>query len=140
MAVDPDLELEQLQAELVAHADKNAPERIYLQRSYDDLDSDWWPRDTSWCEDAIEDYDVEYVRSATAQAELAALRERVRELEETAVCNWRYEESPTWDVWQGECGAMWSLNDGTPADNDMQYCPKCGRLLVAQLATAEGGE
>ena len=24
------------------------------------------------------------------------------------------------------CGEIWTLNDGTPAENNMNYCPKCG--------------
>ena len=24
------------------------------------------------------------------------------------------------------CGEIWTLNDGTPAKNNMNYCPKCG--------------
>ena len=25
-----------------------------------------------------------------------------------------------------ECGQEWCLNDGTPAENNMNYCPTCG--------------
>ena len=25
-----------------------------------------------------------------------------------------------------ECGGAWTIIDGTPADNDMLYCPHCG--------------
>ena len=24
------------------------------------------------------------------------------------------------------CGEIWTLNDGTPEENNMNYCPKCG--------------
>lgn len=24
------------------------------------------------------------------------------------------------------CGQIWTLNDGTPVENNMNYCPKCG--------------
>lgn len=24
------------------------------------------------------------------------------------------------------CGETWTLNDGTPEENNMNYCPKCG--------------
>jgi len=35
-------------------------------------------------------------------------------------------------VWEcSNCGCMWSLNDGgTPHENDMNYCPECGALIV----------
>lgn len=32
-----------------------------------------------------------------------------------------------------ECGCEWFLEDGSPADNDMNYCPNCG-------AKMDGGE
>ena len=31
------------------------------------------------------------------------------------------------------CGEAWVLNDGTPADNNMNFCPRCG-------AEMDGGE
>jgi len=24
------------------------------------------------------------------------------------------------------CGVLWYLEEGTPAENEMNYCPKCG--------------
>ena len=45
-------------------------------------------------------------------------------------CEWKYDEGPTWDYWQGSCGVEWSLIDGTPAENKMNYCPSCGKKLV----------
>ena len=28
------------------------------------------------------------------------------------------------------CGELWSLIDGTPQDNGMNFCPNCGALMV----------
>lgn len=28
-----------------------------------------------------------------------------------------------------ECGLMWSLDEGTPKENEMYYCPKCGSKM-----------
>ena len=28
-----------------------------------------------------------------------------------------------------ECGETWTLIDGTPQDNNMHYCPKCGAIM-----------
>lgn len=28
-----------------------------------------------------------------------------------------------------ECGVVWDLDDGTPKDNEMYYCPKCGAKM-----------
>lgn len=39
------------------------------------------------------------------------------------------------DGWDGvyyecsECGLSWTLNDGTPEENEMCYCPKCGARM-----------
>ena len=34
------------------------------------------------------------------------------------------------DMWQTDCGHDFSLNDGTPSDNDMEFCHYCGKKLV----------
>lgn len=42
------------------------------------------------------------------------------------VCYWQ------WDVdgfWRGSCGIPWWMETGTPKENGMNYCPKCGRCL-----------
>jgi DNA-directed RNA polymerase subunit RPC12/RpoP len=37
-------------------------------------------------------------------------------------------------LWQcSKCGAEWVLGAGTPADNEMNYCPACGRRLEVEL-------
>lgn len=52
-------------------------------------------------------------------------------------CEW------TWDSihykWNGACGAAWQFNgaDDTPTDNDMRYCPMCGKLIKEQPRTFE---
>jgi len=48
------------------------------------------------------------------------------------VCNWTQEDWDS-DMWSGSCGACWSLNDGTPEENDMKYCTNCGKRLVQHL-------
>lgn len=40
-------------------------------------------------------------------------------------CIWTEEE----EYWETACGNLFCLNDGTPADNDMKYCPYCGKPL-----------
>ena len=37
-------------------------------------------------------------------------------------CKWRDDD----EFWQTDCGLEWWLCDGTPAENNMNYCPKCG--------------
>lgn len=42
-------------------------------------------------------------------------------------CLWQYDERI--DAWETGCGATWVLNDGTPADNEMLFCPACGKRV-----------
>lgn len=50
-------------------------------------------------------------------------------------CNWRNEFD---DVWMGTCGIAWQFLDGaTPADNEMEFCPQCGRKLDYERTGAE---
>ena len=36
-------------------------------------------------------------------------------------------------LWQcSKCGAEWVLEAGTPADNEMNYCPACGKRLEVE--------
>jgi hypothetical protein len=33
-------------------------------------------------------------------------------------------------VWESGCGIAWTLmNDGTPADNEMLFCPFCSKRI-----------
>ena len=43
-------------------------------------------------------------------------------------CVWSRGDDDT-DKWEGSCGVAWSLSEGTPADNGMNYCPRCGAKL-----------
>lgn len=45
-------------------------------------------------------------------------------------CRWTLEETDWYSMWNGECGAVWSLEVGGPTENKMAYCPQCGRPLV----------
>lgn len=48
-----------------------------------------------------------------------------------SVCVWTKDE---WDIWwTTECNGFFELNDGTPEDNDMRFCPFCGKSLVSKL-------
>lgn len=46
----------------------------------------------------------------------------------TRVCHWTQD----CQVWESSCGIEWCFPewDTTPKDNDMNYCPKCGAILV----------
>ena len=38
------------------------------------------------------------------------------------------DDTGTWEC--SKCGELWTLNDGTPKENGMEYCPKCGRKII----------
>lgn len=48
-------------------------------------------------------------------------------------CKWVQSEE---DVWDTACKDAFYLEQGTPADNFMKYCPFCGRVLVVDAAEA----
>ena len=61
----------------------------------------------------------------------AELRHRLGEYESSEVketCEWEEDDSGTWSC--SKCGASWEFNNGGPEDNDMHYCPKCGRGII----------
>jgi len=41
-------------------------------------------------------------------------------------CRWVLDE----DYWETSCGEAFCLNEGTPSDNDFEFCPYCGKSLV----------
>ena len=63
-----------------------------------------------------------------------AIKEAISELEaqEANSCEWHYNEGKIVndEEWVGQCGAAWSFFDGTPKENGMDFCPKCGGKLI----------
>ena len=55
-------------------------------------------------------------------------------------CVW--SQSSHWDDdnWSGDCGAEWSLFEGTPKENNMNYCPECGGKLVEEKCKEQDNE
>ncbi len=47
-------------------------------------------------------------------------------MSEDRSCAWREDED---GVWGTSCGQRFELNEGTPAENDMRFCPYCGKPL-----------
>jgi len=45
----------------------------------------------------------------------------------TRVCDWKHDEN--YNCYDTTCGHAFVINDGTPAENDMKYCPYCGGRL-----------
>jgi hypothetical protein len=65
-----------------------------------------------------------------------ALADREKERQE---CEWNREDDES-DTWQGGCGILWTLTEGTPTENEMIYCPKCGRKIIEARAALVGKE
>ena len=41
-------------------------------------------------------------------------------------CQWVYEAG----YWITSCGYEYAINDGTPSENDMNFCLYCGKKLI----------
>jgi hypothetical protein len=45
-----------------------------------------------------------------------------------APCTWTKSNDPsTPDTYSATCGAMWTFTDGGPTENNMRFCPECGK-------------
>ena len=42
-------------------------------------------------------------------------------------CVWTEDEDGAWDT---HCGNRFLIIDGTPTENDMAFCPYCGKAIV----------
>lgn len=42
-------------------------------------------------------------------------------------CLWTYDQDL--DTWDTQCDNSFMLNEGTPSDNQMNYCPYCGHEI-----------
>ena len=48
-------------------------------------------------------------------------------------CSWHLEDY-NYGQWESDCGLVWYMsNDNTPKENQMNFCPKCGKELVEEL-------
>lgn len=43
-------------------------------------------------------------------------------------CNWEFDDIACY--YHGNCGIDWCFTDGTLKDNEVNYCPKCGRKVI----------
>ena len=55
---------------------------------------------------------------------------------ELRACVWSRGDDDT-DKWEGSCGVAWVLWEGTPAENGMNYCPRCGAKLEQEKETTD---
>jgi hypothetical protein len=46
------------------------------------------------------------------------------------VCRWTLDEDDCdGEQWNSSCGETWCFLAGTPKENNMNFCPVCGKLL-----------
>ena len=46
-------------------------------------------------------------------------------------CIWRQTDDINMPgTWEADCGAMWTFTEGGPKDNDMNFCPNCGKPVI----------
>lgn len=67
--------------------------------------------------------------------DLATVRESIRSIKLELMGH--SQENCTWEedadgVWHGPCGISWVLEADTPSENEMNFCPKCGKPLRAK--------
>lgn len=68
-------------------------------------------------------------------AEVKALEKKL-----AAQCHWSCPDREDNTYWESDCGLTWQFEDDGPKENDMQFCPKCGRHLVVDEPPAEEEE
>lgn len=55
-------------------------------------------------------------------------KQLMKDLKDT--CQWILTDAD-WNTYKcDKCGLVWQLTTETPKDNEMFYCPKCGRKLL----------
>lgn len=59
--------------------------------------------------------------------ELAIAEERKPRAKTCEDCEWAQDID---GVWQTECGNMFCIDEGTPQENQLNYCPYCGKHLM----------
>ena len=50
-------------------------------------------------------------------------------------CIWKKEEN----CWSTDCGNKFVVNDGSPGENGMVYCPFCARVIYVRRGKTEKG-
>lgn len=61
----------------------------------------------------------------------------------SATCTWQYAlafDSEYSNIWDTECGNSFILGDETPEENNLHYCPYCGKKLVQLIIESESEE
>jgi hypothetical protein len=80
-------------------------------------------------------------QSEIVNAAITALRAALaQEQADPDTCTWHQDGDSDSGVYATSCGHCFSLEDGTPEDNKMQWCCYCGKKLVQELITEDDDE
>ena len=65
-----------------------------------------------------------------ATEDLDLLRTEIAELQARGAGKCAWSEEADYEYWSSSCGLLWTLINGSPADNGMTFCPRCGRRIA----------
>ena len=85
----------------------------------------------------INKYGMEFDR-LTAKHDVLVAWIAELETQKTQRCQWNKDEYAYSNLWSGSCGIEYELISDTPSDNDMIYCPRCGKKIVMPPQMPEG--
>ena len=54
-------------------------------------------------------------------------------------CIWN-QDNEGGDIWESSCGNYFILNEGTPVENGMKFCFKCGKPLTESPYTEDADD
>lgn len=74
-------------------------------------------------------YKTDFATQIEREARTKEAKE-IKKLIEGHTCEWSLTDNEvnTWEC--NKCGAYWVFTEGGPVENNMQYCPECGRRIT----------
>ena len=68
--------------------------------------------------------DMDYIKESSVSQRIDAIFDYF----EDRSCNWHQEENI--EDFEADCGMQFTLFEGMPSKNNMNFCPKCGKKLI----------
>lgn len=56
-------------------------------------------------------------------------------LRQGEACKWTYQDYE--NAWKTDCENIFCIIEGTPEDNEMKYCPYCGKRIEQSLGESQ---
>ena len=75
--------------------------------------------------------------AAVAVQWLECMERRKANGTQVITCEWQSDPD---GIWSTQCGKDWVFEAGGPVENEMRYCPICGKVLFIADVPAEDGE